>query len=96
VKSDDPRRITRSFAKLDDAERALRAAVATSPFVDGYSWTAVDDAMRESQHDSDDALQSAERATAAEARVAGAIESCTQQLEQKLAALIQSFGAQAP
>lgn len=96
VKSDEPRSITRSFAKLEQAERALRLAVASSPFVDGYSWTEVDDAMRESQLDSDDALQSAERATAAESRVASAIERCTKELEQKLEGLIQSFGAPAP
>jgi hypothetical protein len=96
VQSDDPRRITRSYAKLEGAERALRTAVATSPFVDGYSWTEVDDAMRESKLDGDDALQSAERATAAESRVASAIERCSKELEQKLAALIESFGAPAP
>ncbi|HVY27880.1 MAG TPA: 6-hydroxymethylpterin diphosphokinase MptE-like protein [Polyangiaceae bacterium] len=93
VKSDDPRRITRSFAKLEEAERALRTAVAASPFVDGFSWTEVDDAMRESSVDGDDALQSAERATAAESRVASAIERCTKELEQKLERLMQSFGA---
>lgn len=96
IKTDDPRRITRSFAKLDEAERALRHAVASAPFVDGYSWTEVDDAMRESQRDGDDALQRAERAGAAEARVAGAIESCTRLLEQRLEQLLRDFGAQAP
>jgi hypothetical protein len=96
VKSDDPRRITRSFAKLEEAERALRGAVHSSPFVDGWSWTEVDDAMRESKREGEDALASAARATAAESRVASAIESCTRELERRLEQLLQDFGAPAP
>jgi len=96
VRSDDPRRITRSYAKLEAAELTLRAAVSRSPFVDGYCWTEVDDAMRASRNGGDDARQSAERATAAETRVATAIETCTRQLEDKIDRLIRSFGADAP
>ena len=92
----DPRSITRSFARLEAAERALRHAVVTSPFVDGYSWSEVDAAMRGSASGAGNAQESAERATAAEARVARAIETSTKELEQKLERLIQSFGASAP
>ena len=96
VKSDQPRAITRAFAKLEGAEAALRAAVTASPFVDGYSWTAVDTAMQEAQNDQDDSMQSAERAVQAEARVAAAIETSSHELEAKLEQLVQDFGAPAP
>jgi len=96
VASGEPRAITRAFQKLEDAERELRARVASSPFVDGYSWAAVDAAMAESIGDEGDAQASAERAIHAEARVASAIENGTRELEGKLAQLIQRFGAPAP
>jgi hypothetical protein len=96
VKSDDPRAITRAFAKLDDAEQKLRASVVASPFVDAYSWTAVDSIMQDNDAGQGDSLQCASRAVATEARVAEAIETCTRDLEQKLEQLVQSFGAPAP
>lgn len=96
VMAGDPRDITRAFAKLEDAERELRARVASSPFVDGYSWATVDAAMRDATGDDDDSKASAQRAVQAEARVASAIESGTRELEGKLAQLIQSFGALPP
>ncbi len=96
VTSDQPRAITRAFAKLESAEKALSAAVSASPFVDGYSWTAVDAAMKEAKREDDDSLQSAERAVQAEARVASAIETSSHELEAKLEQLIQDFGAPAP
>jgi Protein of unknown function DUF115 len=96
VKSDQPRAITRAFAKLESAEAALRAAVNASPFVDGYSWSAVDAAMQEAQNQGDDSMESAERAVQAEARVASAIETSAHELEAKLEQLIQDFGAPAP
>ena len=92
----DPRTITRAFGKLEDAERELRARVASSPFVDGYSWAAVDAAMQEATSEEEDSQASAQRAVQAEARVASAIESGTRELENKLAQLIKSFGAPAP
>jgi len=95
VAKDDPRAITRAFGKLEHAERALRASVGASPFVDGYSWTAVDAVMQETRDEHDHSL-SAERAVRAEARIAAAIESCTRDLELKLEGLIGHFGAQAP
>ncbi|HXK19261.1 MAG TPA: 6-hydroxymethylpterin diphosphokinase MptE-like protein [Polyangiaceae bacterium] len=95
VSTNDPRGITRAFAKLDSAERGLRAAVSTSPFVDGYSWTAVDAVMQETSgaHDSQ---RSAENAVRAEASIARCIETCTRELETKLERLLQTFGASAP
>jgi Protein of unknown function DUF115 len=95
VAKDDPRSITRAFTQLDAAERSLRAAVGSSPFVDGYSWTAVDAVMQETKGDRDH-QGSAEHAVRAEARVAMAIESCTRELETKLERLLQTFGASAP
>jgi Protein of unknown function DUF115 len=92
----DPRAITRAFGKLENAERELRARVASSPFVDGYSWCAVDTAMQEATSQDDETQASAQRAVQTEARVASAIESCTRELEDKLAQLITSFGAPAP
>src|SRR5882724_2975709 len=80
VGKDDPRGITRAFAKLDEAEQGLRAAVGSSPFVDAYSWNAVDMAVRETG-DEEDSRQSAQGATQAEARMALAIESSTRELE---------------
>jgi hypothetical protein len=94
--SDQPRAITLAFAKLEDAERQLRAAVGSSPFVDGYSWTVVDAAMRDAKGDDDDSLASAARAIEAEARVASAIEGSSRELETKLELLIKNFGAPAP
>ncbi len=96
MRANDPRTITRCFGKLEAAERALRAAVGSSPFVDGYSWTAVDTVMRDNVGDDDDSLASAERAIESEARFASAIETCTRELEAKLEQLIQNFGAAAP
>jgi len=95
VVGNDPRAITRAFAKLDDGERALRERVAASPFVDGYSWTAVDAVMQETRDHHDDSL-SAELAVRAEARIASAVETCTRDFEAKLATLIRDFGAPAP
>jgi hypothetical protein len=96
VEREDPRATTRAFAKLDDAERTLRMAVATSPFVDAYSWRAVDAALLQSSGDSNDSLENAQRALATEAGIARAIETSTAELEQKLEQLLQSFGASAP
>jgi hypothetical protein len=93
---DDPRSVTRSFAKLEQAERELRARVASAPFVDGYSWTAVDKAMQEASFEPGQSFDNAEHAIATETRVALAIESCTRALEQKLSELSQTFGAPAP
>ena len=96
VMSDDPRSTTRAFKKLEDAERELRSRVNASPFVDGYSWTAVDAAMQDASNEDDETQASARRAVQAEARVAAAIESSTRELEGKLEQLIKSFGAPAP
>jgi hypothetical protein len=96
VRREDPRATTRSFAKLEQAERELRASVATSPFVDGYSWTAVDAVMQDNEGGLNDSMESAERAVATEARIASVIETCTRELEDKLELLVQSFGASAP
>ena len=95
VAKDDPRSITRAFAQLESAERNLRIAVGSSPFVDGYSWTAVDAVMQEGQGGRDD-QHSAEHAVRAEARIATAIETCTRELEAKLEQLLVTFGASAP
>ncbi len=95
VGKDDPRGITRAFAKLDEAEQGLRVAVGSSPFVDAYSWNAVDMAVRETG-DEQDSRHSAQGATQAEARMAMAIESSTRELETKLERLLQTFGASAP
>jgi hypothetical protein len=96
VLKDDPRAITRAFAKLEDAERGLRAAVSSSPFVDSYSWTAVDAVMQGTTHEQGNSLANAAGAVDAEARVAAAIETCTRDLEDKLEKLITHFGASAP
>ncbi|MDF3065120.1 MAG: hypothetical protein K0R38_721 [Polyangiaceae bacterium] len=96
VSRDDPRAITRAFAKLEGAERALRAAVARSPFVDAYSWTAVDGIMQAAGGDHSDNHQSAVSAVQAEARVASAIEACTRELEAKLTEVRNDLGAAAP
>ena len=95
VAQNDPRSITRAFGKLEQAELGLRAAVAASPFVDGYSWEAVDAVMRRagSERDSQKSAQSGVRI---EAGVAAAIEHSTRELETKLARLLQTFGASAP
>ncbi len=93
VTRDDPRAITRAFAKLEGAERTLRAAVASAPFVDGYSWTAVDAVMQAADGERADSQQSALSAVRAEARVASAIESCTRELEAKLSQVLQDVGA---
>jgi hypothetical protein len=95
VTKDDPRAITRAFAKLEQGELLLRGAVGSAPFVDGYSWTAVDAVMQETRNERDRSL-SAVRAVRAEARIASAIESGTHDLELKLEALLQDFGARAP
>jgi hypothetical protein len=89
----DPRATSRSFAKLDAAERQLRAAVVASPFVDAYSWTEVDSIMLESDGARGDSRDDARRAVATEARIAAAIETCTRELERKLELVLQSFGA---
>jgi hypothetical protein len=96
VTSGEPRSITRTFKKLEDAERELRARVNASPFVDGYSWAAVDAAMQEATDEDDETQASAQRAVQTEARVAAAIETCTRELEAKLAQQLNSFGAPAP
>jgi hypothetical protein len=93
---DDPRAITRAFAKLETAERDLRAAVGRSAFVDGYSWTAVDAVIQDSNTDHADSQTSAVSAVRAEARFASAIETCTRELEAKLRQVLQRFGAPAP
>ncbi len=96
VSRNDPRAISRAFAKLDEAERHLRAAVVASPFVDAYSWTAVDDIMLQSDAGQGDSRESATRAVAAEGRLASAIETCTRELEQKLTLVLRSFGESSP
>ncbi|HYJ11743.1 MAG TPA: hypothetical protein VEX18_22120, partial [Polyangiaceae bacterium] len=96
VAREDPRATTRAFAKLEEAEKILRAGVAASPFVDAYSWAAVDLLMQGEKLAGRDSQQSAEHAVAMEARIASAIETCTQELEAKLEHLLQSFGATAP
>jgi hypothetical protein len=96
VNGEDPRSITLAFRKLESAESELRMRVGECPFVDGYSWTGVDAAMQEATHEDDETRASAQRAVRTEARVALAIESCTRELEAKLAQLIKNFGAAAP
>lgn len=96
VNRDDPRAVTRAFGKLDEAERQLRAAVGSSPFVDGYSWTAVDAIMQGAGGDHTDSQHSAVSAVRAEARFASAIESCTRELEAKLVQTRNDLGALAP
>lgn len=94
LEREDPRSITRHFAKLDQAELELRAAAAAAPFVDSYAWSAVDRAMYETRNAQADNRQSAVRSVDTEARVAAAIETCTRELERELEQLIQkSFGA---
>ncbi len=95
VAKDDPRAITRAFAKLEQGERALRARVGASPFVGAFSWSGDDAVMQETRNERDRSL-SAERAVRAESRIAAAIESGTRDLEAKLEALLKEFGAQAP
>jgi hypothetical protein len=90
---DNPRAITRHFAKLDEAEQQLRSAAAAAPFVDSFSWSAVDQVMHAGSDARTDSRHSAERAVELEGRVAAAIETCTRELEQKLEQLIQDFGA---
>jgi hypothetical protein len=96
VARDDPRAITSAFAKLESAEKRLRAAVGRSPFVDGYSWTAVDAVMQEAEGGHADSQTSAVNAVRAEARFASAIESCTRELEFKLAEVRRNVGATPP
>jgi hypothetical protein len=96
VSREDPRATTRAFAKLEEAERSLRAAVAAAPFVDAYSWNAVDAVMQTSDAAQSDSMRSAQSAVATEARIASAIETCSRELESKLELLIKSFGASAP
>jgi hypothetical protein len=96
MRSADPHATTRVFTKLEEAERCLRAAVQSSPFVDAFSWTAIDAVMLEGDGPSHDNLESAEAGVKKEARIASAIETCTRELETKLEQLLQSFGAPAP
>ncbi len=96
VRKDEPRAVTRSFGKLEQAERELRACVAGAPFVDGYSWTSVDQAMQDAAFQPGDGYHDAEHAIATETRVALAVESSTRDLEQHLARLAKHFGAMAP
>jgi hypothetical protein len=96
VKRGQPRAITRSFERLETAERVLRSCVASSPLVDAFSWAAVDAAMRGVDSALADNRESAVRAVATEALLAAAIETCTAELETKLEQLIQTFGAAAP
>jgi len=95
VGKDDPRGITRAFAKLQEAEQGLSAAVGSSPFVDAYSWAAVDLATRETGAEQE-SRQSAESGIQAETRMAIAIEDGTRELETKLERLLHTFGASAP
>ncbi len=80
----DARQVTRAFAKLELAEQALNRAVAEAPFVDAFSWAAVDGVMRASDAGHADNRESARRAVTAERSIASAIESCTRELEAKL------------
>jgi hypothetical protein len=96
LQSDDPRSITRVFAKLEAAEASVKRAVRASPFVDGYAWTAVDDAMRSVQVGHGSAVNSAGGAIAAETQLGAAIETCTRELEEQLERVLQRFGAPAP
>jgi Protein of unknown function DUF115 len=96
VKEGTPRAITGAFAKLEAAERQLRVAVGSSPFVDGYSWTAVDAVMQGAAGEQTDSQASAVNAVRAEARFASAIESCTRELEAKLVEVRRDLGAAAP
>jgi Protein of unknown function DUF115 len=96
VRKDEPRAVTRSFGKLEQAERELRACVAGAPFVDGYSWTSVDQAMQDAAFQPGDGYHDAEHAIATETRVALAVESSTRDLEEHLARLAKHFGAMAP
>jgi hypothetical protein len=96
VDSEDPRSTRLAFARLEEAERKLRSAVASSPFVDAYSWAAVDAVMQSNQSLHDDSRASAKHAVRLEARLAEAIELSTRELETKLERLIHILGAAAP
>jgi hypothetical protein len=93
VKREEPRAITRNFTKLEEAEQELRKAAAAAPFVESFSWAAIDALMRDRADTRGDSQQSAAQAVATEARVAEAIETCTRELELKLEQLLDKTSA---
>jgi hypothetical protein len=96
IQSDDPRGTRLAFTRLEEAEAKLKAGVRSSPFVDAYSWAAVDAVMLSDPGSLDDSRASAERAVKNGARIAAAIESSARDLELKLEQLTTTLGHPTP
>ncbi|MFO0565974.1 MAG: 6-hydroxymethylpterin diphosphokinase MptE-like protein [Polyangiaceae bacterium] len=79
-----PRRVNRSFAKLEAREGALRSAVAAAPMVDAWAFTPVDQALEHQGVEKGDAKASAEAGMRREIAVARAIRQSAGELSQAL------------
>lgn len=78
-----PESITRAFARLEHAERALRAAVKDSAFVDAWSHAAVEPLLRRSQSSAvRENASAARQGLALGTRLAQAIEVSARELHQ--------------
>jgi hypothetical protein len=89
---DDSTAVTRAFAKLDDAEAAPKHAVNSAPFVDVWSFAALDQASEPSVGEGRDDRGRAVDAIKSERRMAAAIEGASGELAaelQKLACSMQ-------
>lgn len=91
----EPTEVRRSFAVLDQAETALRNAVAQIPLVDAWSHSHVDSLV--SNHANQATVDSRETAQAAGElglKVAAAIEQAAKELESHLRSTARSLGQQ--
>lgn len=85
IRSEDAKRIFKSFEALEKAETAMRAAVHAASLVDLWAHGAVTETSDEDPSaDTNDSRAEAERATQRGIRVAGAIERSATELRQKL------------
>ena len=95
IKSEDAKRIFKSFEALEKAETAMRAAVHAASLVDLWAHGAVTETETDDPSaDKNDSRAEAERATRRGIRVAGAIERSATELRLKLLEAAERFASE--
>jgi hypothetical protein len=95
IKSEDAKRIFKSFEALEKAETAMRAAVHSASLVDLWAHGAVTETeVDDPSADKNDSRAEAERATRRGIRVAGAIERSAAELRLKLLEAAERFASE--
>ncbi len=85
--SDDPRRVSAAWRRVEEAEELLRAASAAVPLLDGWTYAEMCELDRGAPADDLDMRVSADRALEHEERLANVVSSGARELGRKLAML---------